>query len=56
MDTRLHSMGVDPHQYHNALRETNERNCVYKKKFCYVWYGVCFAGFLPLLAGLIISS
>ena len=46
MDIRLHNMGVDPHQYRNALRETNERNRVYLQKFCYVWYGVCLVSVL----------
>ena len=55
MDTRLHNMGVDPHQYKNAMRETNERNRVYKQKFCKVWYGVCLASFLVFVLGAIIT-
>ena len=46
MDIRLHNMGVDPHQYRNALRETNERNRVYLQKFWCVWYGVCLVSLL----------
>jgi len=54
MDTRLHNMGVDLHQYQNALRETNERNRLYKQKFCNVWHGVCFVGFLSVVAGILV--
>ena len=56
MDSRLSHMGVDPHQYRNALRETNERNRVYKEKFCYVWYGVCLVSLLVLVVGLILTA
>ena len=55
MDSRLSHMGVDPHQYRNALRETNERNRVYKEKFCYVWYGVCLVSLLVLVVGPILT-
>ena len=54
MDPRLHNLGVDPHQYRSALRETNERNHVYKQKFCKVWYGVCLASLIVLILGMII--
>ena len=56
MDSRLSHMGVDPHQYRNALRETNERNRVYKEKFCYVWYGVCLVSLLVLVVGPILTA
>lgn len=46
MDIRLQKMGVDPHQYRNAMHETNERNRVYKQKFCHVWYAVCLVSLL----------
>lgn len=55
MDPRLQNMGVDQNQYQNALRDTNERNRLYKQKFCYVWYVVYFASFLSLVVGLIIT-
>ena len=54
MDIRLHNMGVDPHQYRNALRETNERNRVYLQKFCYAWYGVCLVSLLTFMVPIIL--
>ena len=55
MDIRLHNMGVDPQQYRNALRETNERNRVYLQKFCYVWYGVCLVSVLTLMVPILLA-